>query len=371
MEKSKIRHMFPGGNTSKGFFSYYDYVLPQEKAKRIFILKGGPGVGKSTFMRKIAEGMCNKGFVVEYMHCSSDPDSLDGIVFPDIKIAMLDGTAPHIVDPKNPGAVDEIINLGQFWNEDKIYENRDEILQINKEIGRCFARAYRYLQAAYSVYSDNEAIYSLAMNHGKANVLIDKTIKRIFKGIDVSEINGKKRHLFASAITPKGVVNYLPSLLATDELIAVTGKPGTGTERLIERVRQCAVERGLYTESYYCALNPYKLEHLVIPELNVSITTRNPNHYTDQQPTMEISFDELLNNSTVENHQQEIRFNQELFEKLLDKAVQTIKNAKKLHDTLESYYIPTMNFSDVQKCQEAILEKLGVIVQGYRSGCEQ
>jgi hypothetical protein len=201
--------------------------------------------------------------------------------------------------------------------------------------------------------------------------LIDKTIKRIFKGIDVSEINGKKRHLFASAITPKGVVNYLPSLLATDELIAVTGKPGTGTERLIERVRQCAVERGLYTESYYCALNPYKLEHLVIPELNVSITTRNPNHYTDQQPTMEISFDELLNNSTVENHQQEIRFNQELFEKLLDKAVQTIKNAKKLHDTLESYYIPTMNFSDVQKCQEAILEKLGVIVQGYRSGCEQ
>ena len=55
MAKGKERHMFPGGNTSKGFFSYYDFVLPQEKAKRILILKGGPGVGKSSFMRKLQQ----------------------------------------------------------------------------------------------------------------------------------------------------------------------------------------------------------------------------------------------------------------------------------------------------------------------------
>lgn len=358
MPNGKVRHMFPGGNTSRGFFSYYDYVLPQEKAKRIFILKGGPGVGKSTFMRKIAEGMCEKGFDAEYMHCSSDPGSLDGVVFPNINVAMIDGTAPHIVDPKNPGAVDEIINLGQFWREEGIAANRDQILRMNQEIGKYFARAYRYIQAAYSIYRDNEAICDQAMDHGKANVVIADMVEKLLEGIAVSDVAGKQRHLFASAVTPEGLVNYLPSLLTTEQVIAVDGKPGTGTERLLERVREAATERGLHTESYYCALNPQKLEHLIIPELEVSITTRNPSHDGKQKPTGEINFNEFLDAAVLEKYQLEISFNQEEYDKLMDRAVKTIQNAKRLHDDLESYYIPNMNFSEVQKCQEALLGRL-------------
>jgi MoxR-like ATPase len=95
MSKGKIRHMFPGGNTSLGFFSYYDYILSQDEATRIICIKGGPGVGKSTFMRKIGEEMQKRGYNVEFMHCSSDNNSLDGVVIPAIKVALLDGTAPH------------------------------------------------------------------------------------------------------------------------------------------------------------------------------------------------------------------------------------------------------------------------------------
>lgn len=358
MPNGKVRHMFPGGNTSRGFFSYYDYVLPQEKAKRIFILKGGPGVGKSTFMRKIAEEMCEKGFDAEFMHCSSDPNSLDGVVFPELQVAMIDGTAPHIVDPKNPGAVDEIINLGKFWREEGIAANRDQILRTNKEIGNYFARAYRYIQAAYSIYRDNEAIHDQAMDHGKANAAIANTVEELFEGIAVSEVVGKQRYLFASAITPEGLVNYLPSLLTTEQVIAVDGKPGTGTERLLERVRTAAVERGISTESYYCALNPQKLEHLIIPELDVSITTRDGSHESEVKPTNEINFDQYLNPAIMEKYHQEISFNREEYDKLINRAVKTIQNAKRLHDDLESYYIPNMNFSEVQKCQKALLERL-------------
>jgi len=34
---------------------------------------------------------------VEYHHCSSDGNSLDGVALPDQGIALLDGTAPHRV----------------------------------------------------------------------------------------------------------------------------------------------------------------------------------------------------------------------------------------------------------------------------------
>ena len=43
MAKGRIRHMFPGGNTPLGFYSFYDYILPQKQAERIIIIKGGPG----------------------------------------------------------------------------------------------------------------------------------------------------------------------------------------------------------------------------------------------------------------------------------------------------------------------------------------
>ena len=51
MSQGKSRDLFPGGNTSLGFFSYYNNIISQEEANRIFVIKGGPGVGKSTFMK--------------------------------------------------------------------------------------------------------------------------------------------------------------------------------------------------------------------------------------------------------------------------------------------------------------------------------
>ena len=110
----KIRHIYPGGNTPEGFFSYYSYIMGQQEANRIICLKGGPGVGKSTFMRKIGEHFVEKGEDVDFLWCSSDPGSLDGIVLKKRRIAMIDATSPHIVDPVNPGAVDSIVHLGEF-----------------------------------------------------------------------------------------------------------------------------------------------------------------------------------------------------------------------------------------------------------------
>ena len=112
--KGDQRNIYPGGNTPRGFYSYYNYILPQRKAEKIYCIKGGPGSGKSTLMKKTGEYFLEKGEDVDYLWCSSDPDSLDGILLPDRGVAVIDGTAPHVTDPVNPGAVDKIINLGMF-----------------------------------------------------------------------------------------------------------------------------------------------------------------------------------------------------------------------------------------------------------------
>ena len=73
---------FLGANSPTGFYSLYSELLPPETASVIYILKGGPGCGKSTLMRQVAQQAAQAGETVEYILCSADPDSLDAVVLP-------------------------------------------------------------------------------------------------------------------------------------------------------------------------------------------------------------------------------------------------------------------------------------------------
>ncbi len=358
MSKGKIRHMFPGGNTSQGFFSYYDYILSQEEATRIICIKGGPGVGKSTFMKKIGEEMLDRGYDVEYMHCSSDNNSLDGVVIPAIKVALLDGTAPHVVDPKNPGAVDEIIHLGDFWDEAGIRKNRDGILKDNKEVGRTFRRAYRYIKAAYPFYEDSREIISWCIDNAKVNAISEKVIKELFENKGVASKEGKIRRLFASAITPDGYANYLSTVLSTEKVYLLKGQAGSGTEKFLSRIVDTAVERGYNVEAYYCALNPQKLEHLVISDLGVSFTTSNEYHKANVEAFEEIDFDDCIDKGILKEYENVLELNKKEFNSVMDIAIESIAKAKAIHDKMEAYYIPNMDFEAIQRCYESTLARV-------------
>lgn len=99
MADEKHIQYFLGANSPSGFYSLYDHLLPPERANRFYILKGGPGCGKSTLMRQVARRAEEAGETVEYTLCSGDPDSLDAILLPRLGVAIVDGTAPHVVVP--------------------------------------------------------------------------------------------------------------------------------------------------------------------------------------------------------------------------------------------------------------------------------
>ncbi|EAX47207.1 ATPase [Thermosinus carboxydivorans Nor1] len=359
MLKGKVKHVFPGGNTPYGFFSYYDYIISSGDAARIFVIKGGPGVGKSTFMRKMGDVMTNRGYDVEFHHCSSDNNSLDGVVIPALRVAFIDGTAPHVVDPKHPGGVDEILHLGDFWDEAKMVANKQAILNCTSEISKLFQRAYRVLRAAKSLYDDWEAVNTDALNPVVANQKAAELINEIFGGI--SGIGaGKVRKLFASAITPEGPVNYLDSVVgAMNTRYIVTGEPGTGKATLLQKVVDTAVAKGLDVEAYYCPLAPQKVEHVLIPALNVGITTVcGPHAYKPSDARKTINMNECLKPQFVAKRAAEKAFAQETYQTLFAKAVAYINQAKKLHDTLETYYVPNMDFAGVQKLWEKTRDRV-------------
>lgn len=140
---------FSGGNSGEGFHNYFDGILPVwERLERFFIIKGGPGVGKSTLMKRVAAKAEEEGEETEYFYCSGDPDSLDAIRLVKRGILFADGTAPHCLDPVFPGAVEEILNLGEQIDRKRIVKYREEVERLTRQNKLSYRRAYAYLKAA-------------------------------------------------------------------------------------------------------------------------------------------------------------------------------------------------------------------------------
>lgn len=341
------RHWFPGGNTARGFHSFYSSIMSREDAQRIIILKGGPGVGKSTFMRRIANLLEENGQRLEYLHCSSDPHSLDGIVCPEIGFAMVDGTSPHMIDPEVPGAADGIINLGAFLDERALAPRKLAIMDIQRNIRACFAQSYRYLGSALPIRDDSSSILRGLMDEKALMHEFEPWLDSITSYRSVTK-TGKARSMFASAITPEGCVCHL-STLAVPRIWKIVGEWGSNGHKLLSHMLHAALERGMAVEAMYCPLQPDRLEHLHIPTFGLFITTDNRFHTLSEKAERVIDFDALRLREPTDGERASLNFNAEQFERLIDAASHSLSRAKALHDDLEAEYIGCMNFDGVEK----------------------
>ncbi len=147
------KQYFLAANGYSGFRSYFDNEFNSEKYTKIYVLKGGPGTGKSSLMKKLCATANPFTDKTEEILCSSDPKSLDGIIISknDKKIAILDGTNPHERDAVIPGAVDELVDLGKGWNKKILEAQRENILELNKQKKFSYKKAYSYLSVSGAI----------------------------------------------------------------------------------------------------------------------------------------------------------------------------------------------------------------------------
>lgn len=351
--EGKTRKLFPGGNTANGSFNFFNYIIP-ENVNRIFCLKGGPGVGKSSLMKKIVKEFIEKGYDVELHHCPSDPSSLDGVVIKKLGVVLLDGTAPHIVDPKDPGAIDEIVNLGEYWNLEGLEENKDAIVECGKDISSSFRRAYKFLKSAEPIYYDIEEKYIDSMDFGKLNLLTVEFINNLFKDVECSGSYKKERHLFGTAITPVGHLDYTDSILSeVDNVYYLKGEIGTGKTTFLQKVYTKAVELGLNVEVYHYPLIKEKIETILIKDLGIGITSSN---LFEGQNTIDL--DKCINREKLERYEEEIAFDKKIFDELVSYAISNLKKAKSKHDVIEAYYVPNMKFDEIEELKCEIVERI-------------
>ena len=359
-QKGRVKKVFPGGNTSRGFFSFYDYIIPED-AERIFVIKGGPGTGKSSFMRTIGEEFLKLGYDVELHYCSSDNKSLDGVVIKKANVALLDGTAPHIVDPKHPGAVGKILNLGEYWDESRLVKDKYYIINCNKQIKMRFESAYRYLGAAKEMQDDMEEIIGEGVDREKLNKLKTELRYELVDGVSAINKNAAVRHLFDSSITPEGLVDYVESIIQSNYICYyLKGGAGTVSTEILSFLADEYNMKGYGVELYHQPLNPDRLQTLVVEGLKVGITI-NPK--TEMKAYKIIDLDTIIDEDKFKDKAELLQKDAETYLRMLEEGVRRIKMAKLIHDDMEKKYVGCMDFGAVTELRNNTVEKIKGILR--------
>ncbi|MCF8011998.1 MAG: hypothetical protein K9L17_12545 [Clostridiales bacterium] len=277
-------------------------------------------------------------------------------------VSFFHGTTPHVVDPKNPGAVDEIVHLGDHWNEEGLVANKKEILAINKEVSRLFKRAYSYLGTAKVFLDEVKSYYrdTGALDVGTLDKKVLELTHRIFENKPRQTDSPRERHLFGTAITPKGTESHLDTIIKDmDKRYIIYGDDGTGKTTLVRRLTETALMRGYDIEAYHCALDPSLIDHLVIPGLGVAVINAvEPHYYPKQKEDISIDTMDFVNKSIDKKYLFEKNKARELYRVSMDQAIWFISQAKQKHDEMEKYYVPYMDFNAINSRREQIFQRI-------------
>ena len=342
MEKT-YQKFFLGANSAEGFVSYFgDCYIPGEW--HAYIIKGGPGSGKSSFMKYIAKKAEDRGYTVTLCPCSSDPNSLDGVIIEEIKTAVLDGTAPHVVEPKLPGGCENIINLGEFWNSEKLFSSAADIAAAAAQNSKLHKTASAYICAAGELMLDDLKLSRLCTDRAAAL----KFAKKLADGY-IPERNGGVAEEFVRFIggtTPEGIVAYSKTVTEFyKNIIVIEDKFGGASGEIMKYIRATAKQKGYGVITLRNPFLPSELiDHVLLPELSLAFVTESE-YIKFNTEARRIHARRFTDTRMLKYYRARMLFNRRVSRELLLGAVSTLSRAKAAHDKLEKYYIDSMNFS--------------------------
>ncbi|MED3650487.1 PRK06851 family protein [Heyndrickxia sporothermodurans] len=351
----KVLNYYAGGNTGRGFYNLFDSNL--KGLERLFILKGGPGTGKSSMMKRLTDEWGHKGYDLEIIHCSSDNGSIDGVVIPKLKFGIVDGTAPHIIEPTAPGAIEEYVNVGRAWDSEKLQQHKERIISLHHEVSNAFQLAYDTFAKGLEEHDQLEEIYFKEMDFAKANQLTNELIQQIFPEEKLSK-QADVRHRFLGAATPEGAADFIPNI--TDGLqkrYFLKGRAGTGKSTFLKKIAAAAEERGFDTEIYHCGFDPNSIDMVVVRELSFAIfDSTDPHEYFPDRDGDEIVdlYLAAVTPGTDEKYSIEIDEAHKRYKDKMKEGTAYLAKAKTLHDELEKYYVEAMDFTIIDRIYEEI-----------------
>ncbi|MBR6547977.1 MAG: hypothetical protein IKT68_00395 [Clostridia bacterium] len=356
--KRQQPQFFLGANSGEGFYNCFQEIYNPNIGDRLYIIKGGPGMGKSSFMKRMSLFMASLDQPCELFFCSSDPTSLDGVRFPTIRTSFVDGTAPHSMEPSCLGVSERLIDLSRFLDYDAVEKHREEILPLSRQKALLHKRASRYMAAARGLLDDNFVIDCEYTDFNKINDTVDKLCKTYLK--NKYNTVGHETKYFLSGISASGTLVFEETLLKmVNRIVAVEDEYGATSSVVMSTIRKTALDAGYNIIVCPCAISPgHKIDHVIIPQADIAFCTVNSMLPITLDNQRRIHARRFRDSEQISERRQRLRFNRRAAEELMEGAGRYIFEANQAHSRLETFYVKSMDFEGVNRLAQSVENEL-------------
>lgn len=326
---------FAGANTASGFDGVYGRIADERRMERVYVIKGGPGTGKSTLIRKAAEAAEKEGFPAVRYFCGSDPESLDGAVLGG-RIVLLDGTAPHVHEMTYPGAASSLIDLSKFWDTGVLEGARDEIIARCSAKSACWDAAYRWMRAAAAVDEERLCCAEQCFDREKAAAYVGRFLKRL--GKPESAENGRTDVRRTRAVTMRGRF-YLPAFEHSAQTVyAVSDACGCAVP-FMELFAGRLTSAGYDTVVSRLPVTG-QIDGILLPSHKIAVVTAQT-----EKDVRTIRMTRFVHKDIPDGVRGEMRLAAKVEESCTEAAQECLSRAAAEHFGLEEIYRRAMNFS--------------------------
>jgi hypothetical protein len=208
---------------------------------------------------------------------------------------------------------------------------------------------------------DIEVIIGEGVDRGKLNRLMIALRGELVDGIETVNKNAGIRHLFDSAITPDGLVDYIDTIIQGSYICYyLKGGIGTVSTEILSYLAGEYKMKGYPVELYHQPLNPDRLQTLVIDGLKIAITV-NPK--MEARAYKVIDLDTVIDEDKYRDKAELLATDREIYDQMLEEGVRRIKLAKLLHDDMEKAYVGSMDFGEVTVLRNKTVERIRAILK--------
>ena len=335
---------FASSNSSKGFNNDYPRCFGEDSGiQRLYVIKGGPGTGKSHFLKTVGRYAESVGYQTTYYHCSSDPSSLDGLrIEGEGKpcIGFLDGTAPHVWEPTAIGVREEIINLGIFWDSERLRSQKQKIMNLSAQKSQCYERAYAYLNACGSVSSVTEGLVKDCIKQNKLEALAKRLLVSLEEGQRFREIPAHLRSVGMSGCHFFHTYEEMAHQMG-GEVIGIDECYGVGYA-LTEALWRRSIQKKLTVMVSRNPIHIQKIDGLFYPDTGLCLLVADDETVT--RPHRRITLQRYLEQEKFRSIRGEVRHHTKIANALKESACRSLASAGKFHFALESIYAAAMDF---------------------------
>ncbi len=355
---TKLKY-FAAANGYSGFRSYFASVFNREEYRKVYILKGGPGTGKSSFMKKILSVFEGESIEREAIFCSSDPKSLDGVILKkgNVKVAVIDGTAPHSADAFFPGAVDKIINLGDCWDEKLLKNNSEIIIKLNKRKNECYNNAYEYLRLCGLITEFVD--YEIKSRYEKGD---EETISEIRDSISAGNNRVQTRLISSFGKEGFGRLNTVAEI--SDNVICAVGVYGSEyvfTQHLVAALNH---KKADYIH-FPSALDGKKTYGVYLPDIKTAVIADNAAGASGAKIVDTSRFLDITNNERLKCKLEFLWKEREVF---LWNSADEFRMASDEHFALEKLYTAAMDFEKAKQLSDEVAAEIKEIFSTLANG---